>query len=356
MPDSDIRGRIEDGVLTATLFTHGEMYALEPAVNYPTRPLSSHSHSHIIYRLSDVDREGHRMCGMDETNEHELDHRGDSMHGDSPDYMNYYNSMAFAAKHTATRRTGWHGDAAKTTCMVSFYADHRYFGSSQGGSSVVTTINNVISYVEQVTRIYKFSNFANVGQGIQIGIKRIVVFTASNSVGNFFTASTGQSSYFLDQLSAGQFSDSCLAHGLTNQQFANGVLGLANVGTICRVPTSGSVSSNGLTVYSFNTGITTINVFGSTAATLETMLVMAHEMGHNHGMSHDNSCGSYCSSHSGECQSDGVTLSEGVGGHYIMWPVSVDGSQSNNNAFSPCSLLSAGNVWGGNYMIICSCT
>ena len=53
-----------------------------------------------------------------------------------------------------------------------------------------------------------------------------------------------------------------------------------------------------------------------------TELFTGHEFGHNWGSSHDSDL-------SEECAPDG--------NRYLMYPAAVDGSQPNNEKFSPCS-------------------
>ena len=93
------------------------------------------------------------------------------------------------------------------------------------------------------------------------------------------------------------------------------------------------------------------------------MQVFAHEIGHNFGMPHDTACSVWCSGNPGVCGSgsscSNCIVDGGTAGNYIMWPYSVDGSQSNNEVFSPCSLyevrvmcgawraLIGMGVWGG---------
>lgn len=113
----------------------------------------------------------------------------------------------------------------------------------------------------------------------------MIVFSTPEATDNLFQESTNSPFRFLDQLGGRRWGGFCLAHAFTNQDFAEGVVGLANVGTICRAPTNGFTSSgSGLTVFSTNTGITTTVNFGSTNSELQTLLVFAHEVGHNFGM------------------------------------------------------------------------
>ena len=53
-----------------------------------------------------------------------------------------------------------------------------------------------------------------------------------------------------------------------------GILGLANVGVICAPPSSVGADVGGITVYSRNTGISTINLFGGRAPLLQTVCLM----------------------------------------------------------------------------------
>merc|ERR1711988_175607 len=72
-------------------------------------------------------------------------------------------------------------------------------------------------------------------------------------------------------------------------------------------------------------GFSTQTNFGERVPDLTAYLVMSHELGHNFGSSHDS-----------EEQSSG--------GQFLMWPVSVDGTEDNNYLFSPQSLSVIGEV------------
>ena len=64
---------------------------------------------------------------------------------------------------------------------------------------------------------------SSVGVGIRIGIHRIKVYT--NTTGSPFANPTSSSSVYLNQMSSIQnLADSCIGHGLTNQQFDGGLL------------------------------------------------------------------------------------------------------------------------------------
>lgn len=97
---------------------------------------------------------------------------------------------------------------------------------------------------------------------------QILIFETAGATGNPFASSTTSPFVFLDQLSSKRWDSAngvqlCLAHAFTNQDFNNGVIGLANVGTICSTSSTFGSVSNGITVFSDNTGITTTVNFGN---------------------------------------------------------------------------------------------
>lgn len=151
----------------------------------------------------------------------------------------------------------------------------------------------------------------------------------------------------------------CLAHAFTTLDFNNGVLGLAFVGTLCNQRRKsclhGSLTLKHCTSWwcksehwhhnqhqfwlhkphstdgqwslvECHLGVLSLL---SSLQWLQT-LVFAHEVGHNFGMLHDTDC------------SSGVE--PGGLGNFIMFPVSVDGSQANNDEFSQCSKDAAESV------------
>ena len=104
--------------------------------------------NHVIYRMSDLQMpSNHQACGVD----HDHDH-GESFSNDFGSYSfpDFYKSLGTSRN----RRTGFNGDATKTTCELSVYADYRYF-ISQGQTNVVVTTNNIIAFVSNVDQIFR---------------------------------------------------------------------------------------------------------------------------------------------------------------------------------------------------------
>ena len=100
------------------------------------------------------------------------------------------------------------------------------------------------------------------------------------------------------------FTNPGLAHLFVGRNVSGNVVGLAWIGTICE---------------SLGAGVSSTKGTGTAGA-----LVVAHEMGHNFGASHDNQTGSICAS---------------TPGTYIMNPF-----QNGSTQFSPCSLQSIANT------------
>ena len=93
------------------------------------------------------------------------------------------------------------------------------------------------------------ANF-NVGGTVQLAIRKMTIYTTSgaSSTGepNPHSADTSSSSTFLDQLSAINSGQYCLAHTFTYQDFTGGVLGLAYVGALSGVTHVGLVGDKAL--------------------------------------------------------------------------------------------------------------
>lgn len=123
----------------------------------------------------------------------------------------------------------------------------------------------------------------------------------------------------LDDFSTTDHSSFCLAHLFTHYDVPEGVLGLAYVGTTAT--NQGGVCSLRTSV-SLNTGFTSSINHGVTQPFLLVSLVLTHELGHNWGAEHDT----------------GGACVDQPGGQYIMYPNAVDGSASNNDKFSSCSI------------------
>jgi hypothetical protein len=159
---ANIQARIEDGILHAVIFAKNDIYAIEPASHYSfDGHAMSSRHTHVIHRMSDLKiPAGHKSCGINDEDPNFNSHQHmDSSEGENHSLLNKFFQLYAntTEERSQSRRTGYNNDITKTTCEVSFYADHRYF-ASQGGFSTSTTANNIISYAAGINQIYRVSS------------------------------------------------------------------------------------------------------------------------------------------------------------------------------------------------------
>ncbi|XP_067840352.1 disintegrin and metalloproteinase domain-containing protein 17 isoform X2 [Heptranchias perlo] len=245
-------------------------------------------------------------------------------------------------------------DPERNTCKMLVVADYRFFRHMGRGVESIT-INYLIELIDRVDDIYRNTSWNNAGfRGYGVQIDEIVVNIEPTKV------TSGQKHYnmdgsypdktkgawdvkpLLEQFSsdiAKNASKVCLAHLFTYQDFEQGTLGLAYVGSpkphalggICPTPVSSRnvfspAYDHPITrklIY-LNTGLTSTKNYGKTILTKEADLVTTHELGHNFGAEHDPD--------SHEC-----APTDDDGGKYVMYPIAVSGDQDNNKLFSNCS-------------------
>eukprot|EP00051_Salpingoeca_urceolata_P021484 m.337719 g.337719 ORF g.337719 m.337719 type:complete len:900 (+) comp19807_c0_seq2:64-2763(+) len=338
-----VHATLRGDALTASIALGGETYFIEPAHKYHEPPTS---HNHVVYRMSDLHlNASEHHCGHD----HSHDDHG-TLARAARDRLDLDPTLFEDNKgHERARRAPF--DTNARTCELHLMSDHRFYASH--GSSVVATTEALIEFVENVNRIYKFTVFLDPPSteyiGIHFAIRYITVWTSAgaviNSVTNPFQTDTTDSNTFLLQLGNIDLDDVCLGHAFTTQDFDSGVLGLAWRPDARSGATTSGICSKRQTGRNYNTGVTTTVNYGSTSPWVQTMLVMAHEIGHNFAMPHDSSCSVWCASNTGCVDYTGCTncaVDGGDGGNYVMWPLSVDGTESNNDVFSDCSAEEAG--------------
>eukprot|EP00050_Salpingoeca_kvevrii_P003604 m.228838 g.228838 ORF g.228838 m.228838 type:complete len:1124 (+) comp10856_c0_seq29:1917-5288(+) len=354
---SYVRATIVNGTVDASIDLGDESYFIEPASRYYPAGTDINGDSHVVYRLSDYNHQNATGAAGASTMGAEGSTCGHA-HWSQPEdsmYGRHDQNQRF-------RRAAQPYDPNFRTCELHLIADHRFFAStSYGGSSTTATANLLIGYLEDANRIFKFTSFINPGIGddyigINFAIRYITVWTAANAVENGvtnpFAQATSDYSVFLGQVGNMDLSDVCLGHAFTHQDFNDGVLGLAWKPTYSLGGSNTGICSGGSGT--FNNGMTTTINFGSNSPRLQTVLVFTHEMGHNFGMPHDTECQDWCSAESAACTDSGsctnCVIPSVVGGNFVMFPFSVDGSQANNEVFSECSRWYAGrmiSVMGG---------
>eukprot|EP00056_Hartaetosiga_gracilis_P021627 m.25223 g.25223 ORF g.25223 m.25223 type:complete len:845 (-) comp9184_c0_seq1:163-2697(-) len=209
-------------------------------------------------------------------------------------------------------------DDQETACFVSLVGDYKFFASK--GSNFATAVNDIVEYISYVDANFRGTEFGTY-QPVGLAIHSIFVFEDSAS-DPYYQASTWTVGDLLDEFSKRpdapmDWSDVCLAHLFTHQDFDGGVQGLAWVANSAN---SGICDGYGVSKSTYlNTGLTTGINWGSNLLKLSLELTVQHELGHNFGSPHDPS----------QCIPED--------NHYVMHATSVDGSKSNNALFSSCS-------------------
>ncbi|EDV22592.1 uncharacterized protein TRIADDRAFT_58971 [Trichoplax adhaerens] len=213
------------------------------------------------------------------------------------------------------------------TCKLALVADYRFFNHI-GDKNVGSTINYMVHIADRVDRMYRSESFKDNMPRIGFQISKIIVHNESYTSAKHhynMQKSLHDIQSHLKLFSLKDWSQVCLAHLFTYQDFADGTIGLAYVASQ-RQDTVGGICSprirNGNDYVSANVGLSTPLNWGKRMTTLEFQLVLAH--GHSFGSEHD--------------PLEGVcSPSEAKGGKYLMFPAALSGLNSNNKLFSSCS-------------------
>lgn len=309
-PGSACHGSVLQGQFEGTIHTENGTYHIEPFHRYISSPTEHHS---IIYHEDDM----------------------------ALSYMTSGPDGFCAAKHlnllaqnlrpseeapvSWTRRTV---DESKTTCLLHFHADYRYYTRFK---SVEAVVAQVASYMRAVNDIYDKVDFDGI-KLINFKVKSLRVITEEDKNDPLYPLYIGPEK-LLSLYSEKNWGNFCLSYLLTNRDYS-GVLGLAwegkggNWGGVCSRPTT---LKNGATS-TLNTGLVTIQNYGQFLPPRQVQLTLAHEFGHSLGSPHDE--GSNC----------GNLGSDAGKGRYLMFPYATDGAHENNDKFSPCSIKRISNI------------
>jgi disintegrin and metalloproteinase domain-containing protein 10 len=214
----------------------------------------------------------------------------------------------------------------QTECTLHVVADYKFY-TNTGHSDIRTTIAEMSYIILQANLIFRGTDFDGDGSGDNIGfyISDISIYTESDT---YKMANAASVESYLEKFSEYDFSDYCLATSFTSQNFADGVVGLAWVGS-SNIHGPGGICQHRIVYKSkgmyLNTNlITTMNRDRKIPAYLSS-LILAHEFGHSFGSPHDDLNNAVCTPAGGY-------------GNYLMYPYASEGGKPNNNIFSPCSI------------------
>ncbi|KAL3874041.1 hypothetical protein ACJMK2_037105 [Sinanodonta woodiana] len=339
--------KITDSELDGIIISGNETFFVEPSFRYGVgtntslkcvedNTAESCTYESLVYRAQDVIESFHYLnesnisCGVQEST---------GRHLDVENVIQMDEQQRVRAKR----------DTQATQCTLRVVADHLFF-QHIGQADVATTIAELQFLVSEADIIFRSTDFDGNGKGDNIGfsIAKIEIYRPGNTY-NMADESIDVNKY-LNKFSEYDFTDVCLSFAFTYRNF-QGILGLAwvassnaygNVGGICQQ----KVTIQGVR-YSLNSGVITLNSYGSRSSRHKSALTLTHEIGHSFGSPHDVSSNPLCSPGSEY-------------GNYIMYAYANDGSKPHHNEFSPCSIsfmypviLNKGTCFKVNYGPIC---
>lgn len=340
-PSSFVHGSIINGRFSGSIYTDGSQeYHVEPAKHHFKGDQDFHS---IIYRSSDLDFDHDQEGGCGAKHailERMADFQKTALVDD--DAINWSQKTHHAGENKYTSPNGRRSRSrsrrqtdGNTACNLFLQADHTYTEHFNEGdletaiSEVIESFNNHVFHVSQIYRTVVFGQWKD----IEFVIDRIKVNTTDDKgPSNPFSDDYIGVEKFLELNSMQNHDSYCLAYVFADRDFNDGVLGLAWVGSP-DPRTSGGICEeyktfSGGVSQSLNTGIVTIQNYGSTVPSKVSYITFAHELGHNFGSPHD---------YPSQCK-PGEQAGGRSEGNFIMYPSATSGDKPNNSKFSPCSI------------------
>ncbi|KAB5525998.1 hypothetical protein PHYPO_G00146630 [Pangasianodon hypophthalmus] len=332
--DTLTHGSIVDGKFEGFIQSHAGTYYVEPAERY-LREQNVPYHS-VIYHEDDIDyphkygREG--GCADHSVFEKMKKYQASAV--ETPREEKNRQHAVDEEEQTdepVILRKRRAAQAEKNTCQLFIQTDHLFFQYYRTREAVIAQISG---HVKAINSIYQSTDFQGI-RNISFMVKRIRINTTSDETDRtnpFRFANIGVEK-FLELNSEQNHDEFCLAYVFTDRDFDDGVLGLAWVGApsgssggICE---KSKLYSDGKRK-SLNTGIITVQNYGSHVPPKVSHITFAHEVGHNFGSPHDS--GSECTP--GESKTSDMKER----GNYIMYARATSGDKLNNNKFSICSI------------------
>ncbi|MBN3311271.1 ADA17 protein, partial [Amia calva] len=336
--NSRVRAHIDDGDFLAHIQTHDGEYNIEPLWRFTQSQRDDRLLAYRSEDIKDISRiNSPSVCGYINAVEQDL----------LPEEARRAKTEEEIVKEPLHRekRQKSAQNSQKNTCPLLVVADYRFY-EHMGRKEESTTINYLIELIDRVDDMYRNTSWDEPGldgigvQILQIHINKEPTPTKSQHYNMKGSPTPGRDVWdvkkLLEQFSsdiAPNASTACLAHLFTYQDFDQGTLGLAYVGSSRKNALGGLCPRKYLPTPSakpiyLNTGLTSTKNYGKTILTKEADLVTTHELGHNFGAEHDPDNVPNCAPN------------DDNGGKFVMFPIAVSGDHDNNKRFSSCSKTS----------------
>ncbi|KAM7152609.1 disintegrin and metalloproteinase domain-containing protein 10 [Macrochelys suwanniensis] len=328
-------GSVIDGRFEGFIQTHSGTFYVEPAERYiKDRTLPFHS---VIYHEDDI-KYPHKYGPQGGCADYSVFERMQKyqMTGvEEPPIQKPYKEHNINGPELLRKKRA--AQAEKNTCQLYVQTDHLFYKHYGTREAVIAQIS---SHVKAIDTIYQSTDFTGI-RNISFMVKRIRINTTvdERDPSNPFRFPNIGVEKFLELNSEQNHDDYCLAYVFTDRDFDDGVLGLAWVGApsgssggICE---KSKLYSDGKKK-SLNTGIITVQNYGSHVPPKVSHITFAHEVGHNFGSPHDS--GTECT------PGESKNLGQKENGNYIMYARATSGDKLNNNKFSICSVRNISQV------------
>ena len=320
---SNVRGSVVNGRdYVGVIETADEIYYVEPISGHKTNESGT-----VVYR--DIDIERWRI--KQRTNQtHHSDPTKPTRTYVSLDWMTHLDPTGWKQTHQRTKRSTAYSPTRRL-CRLHVMSDHTFF-QYRGSGSVSTTLSLIISHLSQATYIFRLSDFNSdsLGDNVVFIVDEVTIFQTASAVG-YTLGSDMNVETLLDKFSMYDFDQYCLGVLFTHRDFADGIIGLAWMGSSSMYGGAGGLCQNRVYYYdppyyqrgyySFNSLLISTLNFDQTLPTAVSALTLTHEIGHSFGSPHDSTA----------CSPGGWQ------GNYIMNAYASDANRPNNFEFSSCS-------------------
>jgi disintegrin and metalloproteinase domain-containing protein 10 len=322
----------KDGTTHGMVIEGEEGYHIEPSHEHFDEEQDKY---HLVYRESDFDYvKGGKVAHHHE--EHVRENEDNTESAVSRNRRFHADKECAEPDRTCVEKSQFDADKKGTACHMALWAD-KPFVEEYKVAGAIRIMTQRMSVVDQ---IFRDANIKPSNSGLPVNDVKLDVPISLKvkqiTIGEGVTMPTGTAENpdpkpFLEAFGEGRdikkvehkemdWKEYCLAAAFTYHDF-RGTLGLAWVAAQDEANANGGICTGqyvrGGVSKSLNTAFTSSKNFGSKQPEMQSALVLAHELGHNFGATHDKEV---------------KALAED--GSYLMYPFAAKGTDKNNDLFS----------------------